>query len=192
MAAILDKEAPWVGALRPDTPPALQQIVSRLLQKDPGARYGSALELRQALEACRQQPTTFPVKSLATTVWQTLRQPRVAGTAAATLLTAVAAGGWWWSRGAEAREVRTATIPEIGRLIDQGQLSAAFTLARRVERVVHDDPALAALWPKMSSLVSFEITPPGGDVSFREYSDIDGEWTSLGPAPVASARLPQD
>ena len=43
----------------------------------------------------------------------------------------------------------------------------------------------------MSSLVSFEITPPGGEVSFREYSDVDGAWTSLGPAPVASARMPR-
>ncbi len=107
------------------------------------------------------------------------------------LLAAFAVGTWWWSRGAEARQTRAETIPEIGRLIDQQQWSAAFTLAQRAERVLHDDPELMNLWPQMSSLVSFEITPTGGEVLFREYSDVDGQWTSLGPAPVLSARLPR-
>lgn len=93
MAAILNTDAPGVGATRPDTPPALRQIVSRLLKKDPGARYGSALEVRQELETCRQQ-LTAPVRPEATNaVWQALWRPRVAGAAGATLLAAVAVGG---------------------------------------------------------------------------------------------------
>ena len=42
---------PDLAQLRSDTPPALCEIVARCLDKDPETRFGSARELREALEA---------------------------------------------------------------------------------------------------------------------------------------------
>ena len=54
MAAILRAEAPSVRERAPHVPPALDRIAERALQKDPGARYTSALEMQRALESALQ------------------------------------------------------------------------------------------------------------------------------------------
>jgi eukaryotic-like serine/threonine-protein kinase len=47
--AIRNQPAPRVIELRPDVPPALSEIVERLLRKDPAQRYASGAELAAAL-----------------------------------------------------------------------------------------------------------------------------------------------
>ncbi len=47
--AIVDANAPPVGALRPDLPGPLQQIISRAMHKAPTARFDSAADLGRAL-----------------------------------------------------------------------------------------------------------------------------------------------
>jgi len=54
MAAILRAEAPSVRERAPHVPTALERIAERALQKDPGARYTSALEMQRALESALQ------------------------------------------------------------------------------------------------------------------------------------------
>lgn len=44
------KTAPLVMTYQPDVPPALAAVIDRCLQKDPSARFGSALEMVAALE----------------------------------------------------------------------------------------------------------------------------------------------
>jgi len=51
MVAILDRAPEPLATRRPDTPRELQAVVSRCLAKDPNARYRSARELRDALQA---------------------------------------------------------------------------------------------------------------------------------------------
>lgn len=45
IAAVLNRATPSMKTLRPETPPELQRIVSRLLQKNPAERYQSTLDL---------------------------------------------------------------------------------------------------------------------------------------------------
>ena len=191
VSAILNDEPPSVADARPDTPPTLQQIVARLLQKDPAARYGSALDLRRDLAECRERLTAPQATLAGASPWLVLRRPRVAVPVVVALLAIAAGGTWAWSRGAEARWARGEALPEVSRLIEEGRLADAFERARAVERIIPGDPALTELWPQVSREVSFETTPPGADISFREYSEVDGAWTSLGRSPVKGARFPQ-
>lgn len=50
LVAHVTKQAPGVASVQPDVPPALGAVIDRCLQKDPAARFASALELVAALE----------------------------------------------------------------------------------------------------------------------------------------------
>ena len=49
MAAILEKEPRPISALKPGTPPALEEVVGTCLAKDPAERWQSVRELKHAL-----------------------------------------------------------------------------------------------------------------------------------------------
>ena len=51
MAAILNEDPPSTSQIAPTTPPALQKVVQRCLEKTPGQRFHSASDLAFALEA---------------------------------------------------------------------------------------------------------------------------------------------
>ncbi len=51
MSAILNQEPPPISQLAPDTPLAVQRVVSRCLEKNPSQRFQSASDLAFALEA---------------------------------------------------------------------------------------------------------------------------------------------
>ncbi len=51
MTAILNEDPPAISSLVPDTPPALQRVVQRCLEKNPEQRFHSASDLAFALEA---------------------------------------------------------------------------------------------------------------------------------------------
>ncbi len=80
LVAHVTKQAPAVASVQPDIPSALAAIIDRCLQKDPAARFASALELVAALEtviAGLDNPTSVvPVKvqrvsnTEAHTVWK--------------------------------------------------------------------------------------------------------------------------
>jgi eukaryotic-like serine/threonine-protein kinase len=50
MAAILNEDPPSISQLSPNTPPGLQRIVHRCLEKNPEERFQSASNLAFALE----------------------------------------------------------------------------------------------------------------------------------------------
>jgi len=59
-AAIQWRDPAPLGALRPDVPPAVEQLVHRLLEKEPARRYEDARALAPALEALRVEATAAP------------------------------------------------------------------------------------------------------------------------------------
>ena len=66
---------------------------------------------------------------------------------------------------------------------------AAFTLARSAERVLHDDPEFAKLWPELSVTRSFNSDPPGAAVSVRDVA-LRSDWQLLGRTPLDDVKFP--
>ena len=82
-------------------------------------------------------------------------------------------------------------FPEIERLIEQDRYLEAFTLANQADAYVHDDPKLAALWPAISVVGSWDTTPAGAEILFKEYAAPDAAWHKLGVTPLHDTRLPR-
>ena len=60
MTAILNDEPPSISQIAPGTPPGLQRVVHRCLEKDPEQRFHSAHDLAFALEALSDSTITTP------------------------------------------------------------------------------------------------------------------------------------
>lgn len=61
---ITDKSVAAMQSINPDSPPWLDHIVSKLMAKEPGDRFGSAQEVADLLQGClahTQQPSSVPL-----------------------------------------------------------------------------------------------------------------------------------
>ena len=81
-------------------------------------------------------------------------------------------------------------IPEIKKLLEAESYAAAYTLARKAEKVIPNDPTLNQYIEKSSSVIDIRTTPPGASVSYKPYRDIDGGYIGLGVTPINGVRLP--
>jgi formylglycine-generating enzyme required for sulfatase activity/DNA-binding winged helix-turn-helix (wHTH) protein len=129
-----------------------------------------------------------PLPVLASAGWR--RRPAVMIALSIVTLFAVAAV-WSWQRATGAREARIQGIPEIARLVEQGNYPAAFERAQGVVSYVRDDPLLQTLTPLFTVTYSVTTTPPDADVLVRVYDAVDDEWQRLGRTPLADIPLPR-
>ena len=94
ISAILNEEPPSITRVAPHTPPALQRIVQRCLEKNREQRFQSASDLAFALEALSDSAITSPVAVRD----QNSKKPnrvRAAVAAVAVALGALVAAYWW-------------------------------------------------------------------------------------------------
>lgn len=111
----------------------------------------------------------------------------------ALLLLAAILGGviWYGVRSSRVGWARNKALPEIMRLVEQDEYTAAYALAEQVERYLPRDPILGDLWPQIAVQTSLHTKPPGAELFFKEYSAPESDWKPLGRTPVDSVRLPR-
>jgi formylglycine-generating enzyme required for sulfatase activity/dienelactone hydrolase len=161
-------------------PPAIPSIVSRALEKDRDRRYGDGGEILAALT---------PQTSHAADRRSVMRRPAVLAAAVLTLAAVGVAAGMMYRSSARARWARETALPQIAKFIDADDDASAFALAKEVDRVIPNDPALAKLWPQFSAAGSISTTPDGADVYYEPYDRAPDGWEYLGRTPV-TVRLP--
>lgn len=164
--------------VRNDIPFALERIVLRALEKDREGRIGSAFEFANAL---REQAVHPRVRT---------RRGRMAALGVAAVLV-VTSAAWFFQRSSKLRWAREEALPEILRLVSEGDYWEAFALAREAERYIPTDPMLVKSMPEFSTQVSIETTPPGADVYFKRYEAVDSDWEHLGRTPIGRKRIPR-
>jgi len=177
MRAILETEPQELKTFQPDVPDELAQIVRRALAKDRRERYASAGEMARDLKALQDgaRPTRRPLFTIP---------------AAAALLLVAALSAWYGVREHRARWARDVAIPQIERFIGADDYLSAVDLAREAEKRIPNDVRLAALWPQMSQILSFETDPPGTEVFFKKYAAPESEWRRLGTTPIVKVTVP--
>jgi serine/threonine protein kinase len=141
-------------------PEVLASLLGRCLEKDRQRRYPSAAELSLDLAAAQTRLTLRPL-------W---RQPQVAIPALVLLLAAIGAGVRLGVRASRVRWARNVALPEIARLREQQRFLAALRLAGQVERYLPQEAALREIRSELV-VTSFSTTPPGADISCRDYGD---------------------
>ncbi len=175
LASVLKDEPDWEQM--PSRVKRLLPIVRRALSKDLAERYASIGEMARDLEALREsaKPSSRSRLGIPTLV--------------AMLLIGMI-GAWYAVREYQARWARDVAIPQIERFIAEDNYLAAIDLARQAEKWIPNDARLAALWPEMSQVLSFETDPPGAEVFFKKYAAPESEWRRLGTTPLAKSAIP--
>ena len=164
-----------------DLSPAADKIVRRMLAKDRAGRYATAAEVRSDLLKL-QHAVVVPGSS---------RRRKQIG--AGTLIVMLGLGIWGWLSWQHDKRVRWAreiALPQIQSLAAAEKFDSAVGLAQQVEAIIPGEPVLAKLWPRITTAVSIQTTPPNVDVSYTDYSRST-PWHSLGRSPLAKARIPR-
>ncbi len=189
-----EKPRPLTG-LRTGVPVELEQIIGRCLAKDPNQRYqevGALLTELHSLYRRLQPSQAEPIVSAVTfkSVLRFAKRPKVAAVGSVVLILLGMLIIRTVYQSSKVRWAREVAVPEVARLVEQDNYSAAFALAMDAEHYISSDRTLIGLWPRMSQLVSITTTPAGANVNFRGYPHDGGEWEHLGQSPVDSRRFP--
>ena len=174
----------------PQLPKELGRIVSKALEKTRSSRHPSAAEFGReltALLAALAAPT--PATGLAA-LFVAVRKPAVAVASVVAGILFIAALFVWSGQNADVRWAREEALPEILRLVEEDDNTAAFSLAEEALEYIPQDPILSELWNQIAIEPSIVTTP--GDVTayYKPYSPPAAEWILLGTTPVSTAPVP--
>jgi len=173
-----------------DVPNGLERIVRRCLRKRPEERYASMVEVEQELKDCSEL-TSEPASGVNLRVlFRQSRQPRVAIPALIILLALMSFVGWGIHHSSKVRWARDQALPQIGKLIERGELGQAYALAVQAERYIPADPTLAKFWPDISWSDSIITSPSGASVYRRNYNSLNAKWGFVGLSPIQKGRFP--
>jgi dienelactone hydrolase/predicted Ser/Thr protein kinase len=193
--AIVHEQPQRLKSVKPEVPPDLERIVQRALEKKPEARYSSGGELLKDLQGYQESLRISEAGPL-NLRWllRRARNPRVAIPALMFLLAIGLLGHWFLGRQAKIRWAREEALPQIERLIGEGDFwrgpAAAYELAEKAEAYIPHDPKLVELFSKCSLKINIKTEPPGAEIYMKEYKAPESEWKYLGVSPLEKIRLP--
>ncbi|MGI8785865.1 MAG: protein kinase domain-containing protein [Acidobacteriota bacterium] len=185
LRAVLQDQPRTLHDVRSDVPPEVERIVARCLEKEPANRYSSAVEIHRDLGNLALSGSTASERSLVTR-----RHFRIAGAAALVVLTIAVLGVWTFVRRAQAETERKAAVAEVEHLVDVGRFVEVWRVVKAAAYRWPDDPQFAQALRATTDIVTIATDPPGAEVAFKAYEDVDGEWLSLGTSPLEEVRAP--
>jgi eukaryotic-like serine/threonine-protein kinase len=218
-ASILTQQPPPLARFAPTTPPELDRIVTKLLNKRPDNRYQTAKDLLIDLRTLKEEqefqlrlgrtpqpsgrivggvasPTTDAVSDRvaqpsAVSGSTTQGQSRRGLVLASVALLAVAVGGYFLWRAANVRWAK-ARVAQVATLAEARRYFDAYDLAVTVEPYLPGDPTLAGVMTAISDTVSVTTEPPGAAVYLKRFI---GEGASaqarhlIGTSPMTNVRI---
>ncbi|UCC98892.1 MAG: protein kinase [Phycisphaerales bacterium] len=189
LASILKTDPDW-EALSAEASPDILKIIHKCLQKDPEQRYQSANELCEDLCKSKESLIVLPPKPVnIRALWVLLKRPKTE-VAVALFLLVLCLITYGIIRHIKNTRWAIGAIPDIIKLIEADQYLTAFQLAEKVEKYIPNNSTLKELWPEMAREFSVITNPPGAEIYFRDYGDINGAPLFLGVSPMEMIRFP--
>ena len=189
LASILKTDPDWKEPPL-DTDASVRRIIERCLKKNVDERYSEAEELLAELRECRQSLVALAPKVLNTKeLFALLCRPKIAAVALLILLMSITGIGWSIHRSIKIKWAKDIAIPEITDLVRETRYSEAFLLAQKAKEYISDNLMLKRLISEVTCSYSINTNPPGAKISYKEYSDLDGDWIELSSSP-ANLNLP--
>ena len=185
LRALLHDPPTALVAIRPEIPAAFGRVVARCLEKDPARRYNSAIELQRDLDEVSGSEAAAGRSSRARFGTSAL----VAAAVTIVLVTAGAAS-WMFARRAASERAHQAAVEEVEQLVNAGRFVDVWRVASDGLRRWPDDARLQRAMQTSTDVVTIATDPPGAEVRFKAYADIDGEWLPLGTSPLQAVRAP--
>lgn len=130
-----------------------------------------------------RQPADQHVEDAAPSVSESWWSPLRLRVAAVAVLVIVATSAWWYVRQAPTRWAKNVALPQVSRLVDEGDGVDAFPYLYRALQIVPDEPTLNRILREISHPLAIRTTPPGADVYVKPYTTPDGPWISIGRSP---------
>ncbi len=121
---------------------------------------------------------------------QRAKRPAILVPALAVLLTVVLLVSWMARRASRVRWASRDGIATVTQLVQEGKYTAAFDLAKEVEKFIPADGRLKALWPDIVRTVWVETNPSGAEIYRKEYNEPETAWRMAGKSP-AQLTVPQ-
>ena len=185
--AILNRMPIPPARANPDLPPQLGQIIGKALEKNPEKRFAAAGEMRAELQSLRQQ--RLIESSGAVPIASAVKKPSFVAAVIAVLAIVGLSAGLVYRHYARIRWVREVAVPQLQKLALERNGVAFYRLARQAEQYSPGDPILNQVETKNLWPYPILSTPPGADVSFREYGNTQANWEYLGKTPLGNLKL---
>ena len=178
MTAILREEPPELSTTDQAIPPSLDRLIRRCLEKNPAARFQSALDLAFALESLTTASGSAAVPVLTARRYPRERVPWIVA-AAGLVLAAMAAGLLYLREMPDERTLRFTMPPPEGERMqvsaDSTSLAVMSPNGRSVAFVTRNAQENTRLW--LRALDALEARPLSGtDGARAPFWSPDGEW----------------
>ncbi len=178
-------DPPPPSRIKPNLPRAFDSIIRRALAKDKEQRYGSAMELAEALRNLQAPAADRLGEKRRAARWPTWL-------AACLGLIVAGAGLWFYWRQVKLEWAHEAAA-QVEELMLAGKYAEAYELAAKAKPYLPNDPTLARLAPIISDDLSVVTEPAGARVYLKRFArDESGEIQPrqlVGTTPISNLRL---
>ena len=186
-----------LSELLPGLPAALYRIVDKALEKNPDERYQQMTELLDDLQSLKKESDTSNLVQRRISPNRierflfVLRKPRILIPGVLLMMAILIISLYLLNHYTKIKWAKEKALPEIERLINDLNFTAAFSLVKQAEKYISNHPKFRELASSVTSKLTVFTDPPDADIYVREYSDLNGAWENLGRTPIDSIRMPR-
>ena len=184
--AILSQPPASAGDLRLSTPPHLDAVITRALQKDPAKRYPSAGEVLEELKLISRETTVSAIQSSSALPMQR----RAMAVIAAVVVVALGVSGVMMYRRSQREKSAREAVTSAERLLAKGQYADAYYAAAAALPLLPGDPRVREVVSRSSTRATFESDPPGATVLLQRFGSA-GAALRAGTTPLTIEQLPK-
>ena len=187
--SIFNEEPDRVTKANKDIPDILGKIISRAMVKDRNLRYGSVEDLIRDLEEFQKPLIATEELSETKLLFFTLRKPKIAVPLILLFLIILSTGIWFFTRSAKIAWAKEEALPEIEKLLEENEFTAAFYLANEIREYIPEDSNLIKLTSQLERTFTIKTEPSGSAVYMKDYEKMESEWEFIGNSTIDSIKI---